>query len=243
MNRHLFNAKFAVRRIFRTYPRAYFLMTQLRNHPSTDFLSGTEAISPETEILITGLARSGNSFAVNAFRIAQGRPVHIAHHVYPPPQLFGAARRNIPAIMLVRPPDEVSVSRVVSHPPITLRQALVDYAQCYQAVLPLREHFVIGNFSVVTSDLGSVIREVNQRFGTTFREFEHTEDNVALAFEKIDERYRAMGSMEQKAFGRMVARPSKERQIAKETVREQLELPALQRLRAQAQLAYDRLVN
>jgi hypothetical protein len=49
--------------------------------------------------------------------------------------------------------------------------------------------------------------------------------------------------MEQKAFGRMVARPSKERQIAKETVREQLELPALQRLRAQAQLAYDRLVN
>jgi hypothetical protein len=102
---------------------------------------------------------------------------------------------------------------------------------------------VIGNFSVVTSDLGSVIREVNQRFGTTFREFEHTEDNVALAFEKIDERYRAMGSMEQKAFGRMVARPSKERQIAKETVREQLELPALQRLRAQAQLAYDRLVN
>jgi hypothetical protein len=49
MNRHLFNAKFAVRRIFRTYPRAYFLMTQLRNHPSTDFLSGTEAISPETE--------------------------------------------------------------------------------------------------------------------------------------------------------------------------------------------------
>jgi hypothetical protein len=145
--------------------------------------------------------------------------------------------------MLVRPPDEVSVSRVVSHPPITLRQALVDYAQCYQAVLPLREHFVIGNFSVVTSDLGSVIREVNQRFGTTFREFEHTEDNVALAFEKIDERYRAMGSMEQKAFGRMVARPSKERQIAKETVREQLELPALQRLRAQAQLAYDRLVN
>jgi len=206
-------------------------------------VSGTEAVTRDTEVLIAGLPRSGNSFAVNAFRLAQGRPVRIAHHEYPPPQIYGAAHMGIPALMIVRAPDDVATSRVVSHPPITLRQALLDSLDCYTAIRPLRDHFVLSDFSEVTDDFGLVIRRLNQHFGTAFLEFDHTESNVAVAFEKIDDRYRAMGEKEQRAFDRMVARPSEERNRAKRAVRNQLESPALSHLRSRARRAYQALFD
>ena len=53
---------------------------------------------------------------------------------------------------------------------------------------PIRDALVIATFEEVTSDFGAVTHRVNERFGTRFREFEHTEANVEQVFALIDER-------------------------------------------------------
>lgn len=234
MNRLLFDAKAFIRRLLLRFPGVYLRIAQLRHQPNGSYLSGAEALRPNTEVLITGLPRSGNSFAVNAFRLAQDRAVRIAHHEYPPSQIVGAVRHRIPALLVVRNPDDVVVSRVASHPPLTLKQALADYVQCHEAVMPWRDHFVVARFSEVTSNFGLVIRRLNQKFGTEFREFNHTEENVQRAFELIDDRYRSIGADEKKAFGRTVARPSREREEAKALLFEELASDGLARLRGDA---------
>ena len=238
-----FRARGVARRILIRFPRIYARIARLRHRRDSSYIAGPEALRPDTEVLITALPRSGNSFAVNAFRLAQHRDVRIAHHEYPPSQIAEAARLGIPALLIVRDPDEVALSRVVSHPPLTLESALADYVQCHKAVLPYRPSFVLATFDEVTRDFGRVIRRLNQRFGTTFEEFEHSLENVEQAFDYIDDRYKAMGSAAERVFGRTVARPSQERSDAKVALRSQLETSELASLRLEARTLFQSLVG
>jgi hypothetical protein len=47
---------------------------------------------------------------------------------------------------------------------------------------PYRDRFVIARFEVVSTDFAKVIRRPNEYFGTSFREFEHTEGYAARCF-------------------------------------------------------------
>lgn len=239
----LFRVKRVARKFLLTFPRLYVLIARLRHPSSGSYLSGAESVTPKTDVLITGLPRTGNSFAVNAFRISQGRPVRIAHHEYPPAQVIGAARHGIPALVIVRGPDDVAVSRVASHPPLTLREAFEDYVQCYEAVLPWSEHYLVASFQEVIEDFGLVVRRLNKKFGTDFLEFEHTEENVSEAFRFIDGRYLDMGAERDRTFGRMVARPSPERNEAKELLKSALDSPELAPVRKRAWEVYRALTE
>jgi len=243
MNRLLHDVKFGLRRALVRIPTLYYKLDQIRASRRPPYTSTVEPVRTDTEVLITGLPRTANSFAVRAFEMAQGRSVKIAHHAYPSPQIIGAARMRIPSILLIRDPDEVALSRVASHPPITLRQALIDFVQCYESVLPWRNSFVVGDFTVVTSDFGSLMARLNAKFGTSFVEFDHTEENVKRCFDEIDERYRAMNDATQKRFGEVVARPSTERESAKKVLKKELESEQLRTLRQRATKAYKLLVE
>jgi hypothetical protein len=236
----LFSLKFAARRWLLHFPAMYLLISRLRHPPDPSFLTGAEAVSADTDLLIAGLPRTGNSFAVNAFRLAQQWPVRVAHHEYPPAQIMGAARYGVPALLIVRDPDEVAVSRVASHPPLTLKQALADYVQCYEAVRRWREHYVLATFPEIVGDFGSVIRRINDKFGTQFAEFQHTAENVQQAFDLIDDRYLSMGS-DNRAFSRQVARPSREREEAKAALQEELVSAKHAALRESAQRVFRQL--
>ena len=47
---------------------------------------------------------------------------------------------------------------------------------------------VVGEFARVTTDLGSLIEQMNARFGTAFTPFDHTPENVERVFAFIEER-------------------------------------------------------
>ena len=49
-----------------------------------------EPFDPGVDIVIEGFPRSANSVAVHAFRVAQDRPVRIAHHLHAPAQVIAA---------------------------------------------------------------------------------------------------------------------------------------------------------
>jgi hypothetical protein len=199
-------------------------------------------LAADTEIVIEGFPRTGTTFAEKAFSLAQGRPVRMACHVHAPAQLIGAARRGVPAVAVVRPPEETVLSFVIRHSHIPIRQALRGYIRFHEPLVPYRDRLVVAPFSEVTSDFGLTIRRVNERFGTSFAEFEHTEAGVRRVFEEIDRDY---GGREERgeALERIVARPSETRRTIKEGLEAGYRAPNLASLRARAERAFEALAS
>jgi hypothetical protein len=147
-----------------------------------------EVIGSATELVIDGYTRSATTFAVYAFQLAQVRPVRLAHHLHAPAQLIAAADMRVPVLALIREPEGAILSQLVREPRVALRDALVAYTRFYSCLLPYRRSFVVGEFDQVTMDFGAVVRRLNERFGTSFEEFLHTDANVRECYALIKER-------------------------------------------------------
>jgi hypothetical protein len=144
-----------------------------------------EVIGAGTELVIDGYTRSATTFAVYAFQLSQEDPVRLAHHLHAPAQLIQAARSNVPALLLIRDPQGAVLSQLVREPDVALRDALVAYCRFYTCLLPYHDAFVVGEFEDVTRDFGSVTRRINERFGTDFASFVHTEASKRECMELI----------------------------------------------------------
>ncbi len=170
---------------------AYEAMTILARYPALALPAARRrghgvVLDAGTDILIEGYPRTGNSFAVAAFAASQPGPVRIAHHVHAPAHVLAAVRAGIPAIVLVRRPEEAVVDFLEVKPHLTAGQALRGYRRFYAPLVGFRDRLVVARFEDVMRDFGAVIRRVNERFHTSFREFEHTEENVRASLEAID---------------------------------------------------------
>jgi hypothetical protein len=187
-----------------------------------------------TEVCIEGFLRSGNTFTVIAFQQAQPRAVSIAHHVHAAGAVLAAVDMGTPTIVLIRPPDDSALSYVVRWPQLTIGQALRGYIRFYAPLVAHRERFVVGRFGEVTSDPGSVIERLNDRFGTTFEPFVPTDENLRAVREELDRwdanTYRLGGPVE---LGR--GRPTEEKQAVKATLRQELRGRSVSRLRERAE--------
>ncbi|HEV8681900.1 MAG TPA: hypothetical protein VGS09_03865 [Actinomycetota bacterium] len=201
-----------------------------------------EVVSRQTEIVIEGFPRTGSSFAVAAFRRAQGRPVRVAHHVHAPAQVMAAVRWRIPALVLIRGPEDSVLSLVIRNSEIPIAQALTAYERFYRPLLPARDRFEVASFNDVVEDFGEVIDRINKRYGADFVRFEHTEDNVASILAEIEEDYLTRDPPGER-FERIVPRPSERRVRLKEKLRERYRHPALAEIRARADSVYNRFVE
>jgi hypothetical protein len=112
----------------------------------------------------------------------------MAHHLHAPAQLIAAARARLATIAVIREPKEAILSQVVREPDVDLRDALWAYTRFYSCLLPLRSHFVVADFNEITTDFGAVIRRVNRKFGTSYREFESSPENVERCLALMRER-------------------------------------------------------
>jgi hypothetical protein len=201
-----------------------------------------EPIGPQSDIVIEGYPRSANSFAVHAFRVAQGHRVVVAHHLHAPAHLIAAVRAGVPALALIRQPEDAVLEFVISKQYLSIRQALRGYVRFYAALIPYRDRLVIGPFEEVTTDFGAVIARVNLMCGTQFHEFEHTEDNVRASFEAIDADWATRlppGVM----FERKVGRPSAVRERIKQELLQSYRSDELAGLRRRADVLRETLVS
>lgn len=190
-------------------------------------------LGPDTEVVIEGYPRSANSFAVAAFELAQGRPTRIAHHTHAPAHVLLALRRGVPAIVLIREPEEAVLEFALVRQGLPLRSALRGYLRFYEPLLPHLGRFVVGPFPEITTDLGRVIRRVNDLYGTRFLPFEHTPENQRACFEAMDRYWRSrVGPGEE--LERRVGRPSALRERLKEELRPAYRAPGLRALRERA---------
>jgi hypothetical protein len=222
-------------------------------------------LGADTELVIEGFPRTGNTFAVVAFQIAQARPVPVAHHLHISGHVVAAAERGVPALVLIRPPEATVVSAMMWWPHVRARDALLAYAHFYERLLPLRDACVFAGFDEVTTDFGAVVERVNRRYGTDFAAFVHTERNVERCYRLIEERSArapwgpmltewmsgrisaaqlevARGGPDdvpaQGAPEMRVARPSAVRDVARDTLREQYRAARLDADRRRADRVY-----
>lgn len=233
VQRKVRKARHEVLSIIRQHPRIFLPSARLRWGPS-----GADWIRPDTDIVIEGFERSGNTFAVIAFSRSQPRPVRIAHHFHAAAQVIQAARIGIPALVLLRHPEEAILSFLIHHPALSASQGMRTYLRFYDPILPYKDRFVLAKFETVTGNFGSVIECVNKKYGTQFAEFEHTEENVRQCFELIEEMNRVkVGN--RSPFEATVARPSFEREEMKAALRSRFHDSVPTRLRSKVYAIYD----
>ena len=247
MRRLSYEIQYEIRGLINQYPSLYLPISRWRHGINTSLdpaeIANPEAVSTDTEIVIEAPPRSANTFAVVAFKLAQPRLVRVAHHQHAPAQIIAAAKMNIPALVIIRDPEEVTLSRIASHPPITMKQALRDYIHFYKNILKYRDSFATFTFDIITTDFGSVIREMNNRFGTYFDEFIHNDENVKKCFSIIEERYRKMRRFENITLEKVVARPSDQRKTTKETLRREFLSDHLAYLRSESYRLYEKFTS
>ena len=199
-----------------THPTVYLTLCHIR------LKTRQLTISKDMEIVIKSFPCSANIFAVAAFIFIQEQLMKIICHLHVPVQVVKVVRREIFCMVLIRKPRDAVLSLLVREPHISAEQALKDYIRFYRTVVPYRDKFVVGRFEEVTTKFGKVIRRVNARFGTNFKPFEHTEENLQKVFQIVEEMHKeAQGLREVKEEA--VGCPSAKREMLKKKAETKLE--------------------
>jgi len=228
-------AREEVRRYIGEHPMLFYNFYRLKPR-HRDLL-----VDPTTQFVIEGFPRSGNTFAVVAFQQAQSQNVRIAHHLHMPAQVMRAARWNIPTLVLIRKPTDAVLSWAIRDPRISVRQALKHYLSFYGKIDGNRQAFVVGAFEEVIRDYGAVLERINARFDTHFSSFEHSEDNTANVFNRIEEMHRARRSS--RLDEKQISRPSVLKTGMKDASRRELEARGTRDLLVRAGEIYEGFVS
>ncbi len=197
-------------------------------------------VTPETQLVIEGFPRSGNSFARVAFIQAQREKVRIAHGLHVPAQVIRAAGWHIPTLVLIRRPRDAVLSFAIRDP-ISVDQALRYYLSFYETIERYRDAYVLGHFEEVTRDYGRVIERINERFGTTFARFRHDEENVGRVFARMEKNSRKRYG--EAGWETKVSAPSDLKERMKHEIGYDLEDPKRRELIAAAEDVYERLTS
>ncbi|MEW8656822.1 MAG: hypothetical protein AB2603_00740 [Candidatus Thiodiazotropha endolucinida] len=170
-------------------------------------------VSKNTDIVIEGYPRSGNTFSVLAFQYAQKKEITIAHHLHAAAQVIWAIKKSIPVVVLIRTPIEAVVSFVIRDEHVSIDEAIDEYIKFYESILPYKNDVVIGEFELVTNDYGKIIESINKKYNLNYLPFKHTVSNQEEVFKMVQH----VGKNESNNIldERKVARPSDERSVIK----------------------------
>ncbi len=194
-----------------------------------------------TAIVIDGFLRSGNTYSVAAFQVANGQELHIGRHLHGGAHIRRAVRLGLPTVVLIRRPADAVSSYLVRRPALTPDDALLEYLDFYRTAWPARDGFVVAPFDLVVSDFGAVVDRVNTRFGTSFARFERDPESERAAVELVEEmnRLECRGEVVETHVGR----PSAEREQHKEAVRRRMERPRTRALLDRADRVFSAYVE
>jgi len=216
--------QYRTRYVVNVHPRIYM---PLARHWHADMEH--RFVEPDTELVVEGFGRSGSTFAIMAFELAQQRPVKTAHHTHAAAQIVVAARMGTPTLVIIRDPMDATLAHMIRRK-IPPKPALQSWIRYHRHVLPYRDRVLATPLASVSSDFGAVVRAINDRFGTAFKEFEHSKENEAEIFRMIE-------AQNLQKYGKAtywVARPTASRLEEKDARRRELEDPRLARLKEQA---------
>lgn len=184
------NLKSYIRRKLARFPEIYIRVLRFK-YQGTSFRR--RIVDKDTEIVIEGYPRSGNSFAKRAFLSAQIIEPKIATHSHSAAQVEVAVRLKLPIIVVVRNPRDAIPSFYalrkyaqrsgIKTRSLDVESEIVNYIEFNERIRALGDNVVLAIFDEVVEDFGGVVCRVNERWGTTFGVFAHSENNVKDIFE------------------------------------------------------------
>lgn len=196
-------------------------------------------VNKDTEIVIEGYPRSANTFAVAAFNYSQGRKVCIARHTHAPAQVMQGARCSIPVVLLLRKPEDAVVSLVIRDQSMTLTKALKMYIWYHEAILEFVDKCVIADFDVVVNNYSLIIDEVNKKYNTSYKLFDHDKSSQENIFKLVEDMEKAdSGGVLRESH---VARPSDSRKEIKDALLSELAAPNNERLLKKCESLYNKI--
>lgn len=160
-----------------------------------------------TELVIEGFPRSANTFAVVAFEQAQLTPVNLAHHLHVESQLTIAAKHGVPAVALLRNPEDSFRSLLIRHPDTPVSWIIQRYIHFYTAVKNAEPNCLVVEYEDIISDMGKVVDKINKHFDKNFTVPVHDEKMTKRVFEQIESFNKKVNQGRESH----VARPSDER--------------------------------
>jgi len=143
----------------------------------------SRSVRRDTNLVIEGFPRSGNSYVMEIIRRRLKPGWHVAHHLHLPVQVELAVRWKLPTMVLFREPDEAIISlaalqyQAESHKSkldsfdmtdmdlsLRLQDITIFYNQYYARILKLEPWFLIVPFSIVRHDFSLALNELNNRY-------------------------------------------------------------------------------
>ncbi len=199
-------------------------------------LGMTRRITPETDLVIEGFPRSGNTFAHFASKLAEP-DAEIISRVHTPSQVIAAVQRRVPTLLVIRDPVDTIASMTVAAPHVPLTSSLEEYIHHHELVLAHVDQLVVATFDEVTSDFDAVIDELNERYGLGFRPFGHTPEREREVFELIERHHKEHWGDDRAAL----PVPDADRRDLTRRVRRELERPEFDSLVAEARTVFEAL--
>lgn len=217
------------RRLFWPWPAFYATLGFLKR--------GLNVLEDGYQLYIDGYPRSGNTFALKAFLLANpGTRVRSHRHI--PTFIMLSIQRNEPGMVLIRKPVDAAVSWAI-HQREPLLPALAYYNDYHSVLLRRREQLFFVSFEAATTDFGAVIRSFNEHWGASYAPFDHTPQNVAICLVSIET---DCAGRTGEALERGVARPSVWRKpLQEKLLRELNSSPAAQKELRRANELYQML--
>lgn len=193
-----------------------------------------KAFRDDTDVVIEGYPKSANAFVSHAFEVAQPRQIRVAHTTHVAGQVIAAARRGIPALVLIREPAQAVSRFALVRPDVSLELLLRGYIRFYRPLLPWRSRFAVGSFEAVSRDLGAVMSAMNEKLGSAFTPFDHTPENQRAAFEAMETDWATRIDPGTPEFEMYAGRPSADRDALTNAIEEKLRGPRFGALLAEA---------
>jgi hypothetical protein len=177
-----------------------------------------KVVGPQTDVVIEGFPRSGNTYFVAAFQLAQDMEVRIASHLHYPSQITCGMQLNIPVLVVIREPIEALTSYYIREPSVSVGHMVTHYRRFYDCALSSRRSVLLCTFEQLTADFDAIIQRANARFGTRWKTTEDSnvsEDDIFQLVEEM-ERSDSDGATIRETH---VARPSSSRKGEKDAAR------------------------
>jgi hypothetical protein len=127
-------------------------------------------VDARSTIVIDGAPGSANSFAREAF-LACNPDAIVASHIHSAANILEGLRLGKPTVLTIREPVDAIGSYLARGYSAEISDALRAYERLHRRLSPALDRVVIAPFERVTEAFGTVVDEVNARFGVHFVTF------------------------------------------------------------------------
>jgi hypothetical protein len=194
-------------------------------------------VGQNTDLLVEGFPRSGNTFAVAWLALALP-DLRVASHVHHPAHVRRAQQLGVPALVVIRPPRDSVLSNLVYRPDADPAQLLDGWLAFHDPAVLRHAGTFLTTFAAVTGDMGAEWARVGAASG--IRDVVRTAPRESEVLELVQ-------TWGDRRFGGVpdhrVARPTSQRAQDKLAAGARLDAAGVEAGLAAAQARYEELVG